>query len=90
MNNSSIDNKLSNVKYYADSTSHLILDKEKCKLCKDKKCLSICPANVYQTEGDEIKIEYENCLECGACRIVCDNINWNYPKSAKGVLYRFS
>ena len=42
--------------------------------------------------NDEIKVEYENCLECGACRMICPNnaIEWQYPKSSKGVIYKLS
>ncbi len=90
--NSSIENKLATLKYYTDDTPHLILDKEKCKNCQTKRCICVCPAKVYEVDGDEIKVEYENCLECGACRIACPNnaIDWKYPKSSCGVLYKFS
>ncbi len=99
-----IEKKLINVKYITDKTSHLILNQEICKVCEDKVCLNICPANVYkqcvsnenETEGtknnDTIEVEYENCLECGACKIACPYgaIEWRYPSSGSGVIYKFS
>lgn len=88
----SIDDKLFKVKYVNDNVSHLTCDVEKCKNCKSKCCTFICPANVWQwnNETQTITINFENCLECGACRIACTkhNINWNYPKGDKGVTFK--
>lgn len=35
-------------------------------------------------------VNYENCLECGACRIACENcsLGWEYPKGNKGVTFK--
>ena len=89
-----IENKLSTLKYYCDDKSHLILDKEICKNCEEKTCLYVCPARVYEVEPEtkEITVQYENCLECGACRMACPKnaIDWNYPKASLGVLYKKS
>jgi len=102
-----IEKKLINVKYKTDETPHLILNQEICKVCEDRVCLNICPANVYKKcvsgenskDGapnddtiDCIMAEYENCLECGACRVACPYgaIEWKYPKAGCGVMYKFS
>lgn len=104
---SDIEKKLLNNKYNTDIEPHLILNKEICKVCEDKVCLNICPANVYKQSVsnqnpiiadknnatiEDISVEYENCLECGACRIACPYgaIDWNYPKSGCGITYKFS
>ena len=38
----------------------------------------------------EIVVQYENCLECGACRIACPKhaLKWEYPKGTKGVTFK--
>ena len=89
-----INDKLATLKYNTDSESHLSVDNDVCMRCKLKSCLTVCPANVYEWSEEEgiLIIRYENCLECGACRIICPKkaISWQYPKSSKGVLYKFS
>lgn len=92
--NSSVENKLSTLKYDTSEVTHIVVDNEKCKNCKTKDCLFVCPACVYSVdeENKEIAVEYENCLECGACRMICphDAIKWQYPNSSKGVIYKYS
>lgn len=87
-----IDKKLYTLKYSPDTESHLKPDNEKCKLCKNKTCTYICPADVYEwsEETQTLIVNYENCLECGACRIACDKnaIDWQYPKGTKGVTFK--
>ena len=87
-----IDIKLYTLKYSPDTESHLKPDKEKCKTCKTRNCTYICPAKVYEwnDENQELIINYENCLECGACRIACEKkaIDWQYPKGTKGVTFK--
>lgn len=93
-NKKSIQDKLTTIKYNCDDKTHLILDCEKCALCKEKVCTYICPANVYvqSEDGSEIIVQFENCLECGACKIACPKgaIDWNYPKSGCGVVFKNS
>ena len=87
-----IDEKLALLKYKSDVNSHIEVDNEICSTCKTKDCLNVCPAKVYKLENGEIKINYENCLECGACYVACPkkSINWVYPKSDCGVVYKYS
>ena len=88
-----IDEKLASLRFICDNISHIQVDTEKCAACNEKNCLSFCPAKVYSIneETNKLMIEYENCLECGTCRICCpkDAISWEYPKGSKGVSYRF-
>lgn len=85
-----INLKLSKVKINSDEKSHLEVDNEICKNCKLKICTKICPAKVYEWTNAQEKliINYENCLECGACRIACEKkcLNWKYPQ--KGVTFK--
>lgn len=82
--------KLFLVRFKADTESHLKVDHEKCKVCGDKSCIYICPAEVYKMdEMENIIISYEGCLECGTCRIACEFIEWKNPKGGFGVCYRY-
>ncbi len=87
-----IDDKLFSVKYTCDSESHLIVKQEKCFKCKEKFCTYVCPANVYcwDTTEQKLQVRYENCLECGACKIACEknNIDWRYPRAGYGVRFK--
>ncbi len=87
-----IDEKLSTVKSSPDSSSHLTPDVDSCRRCKEKSCLYVCPAEVYDWDEKEqiLVVKYENCLECGACRIACDKqtLGWIYPKSGNGITYK--
>jgi len=91
--NDSIDDKLFKVKYKSAAKTHLKPEQEKCRVCKEKHCLYICPANVYEWNEVEEKliVGYENCLECGACRIACDAcaIGWEYPEGGFGVTFKY-
>ena len=93
-NSKAIQKKISTVKYKCASSCHLILKQEVCKKCKEKTCTFVCPADVYSVDEKTggIIVGYENCLECGACRISCPkgNIDWSYPSSGCGVVYRNS
>ena len=93
-NKKSIEEKLAVIKYNCSEVSHLIVDQEICKNCKEKTCTYICPANVYSVDENtgEILVSYENCLECGACRIACPKkkIDWSYPPSGCGVVLKHS
>ena len=72
---SDLENKLYTVKYTPDTKSHLQPVQECCRICKSKICTAICPAQVYEWDENAQKliVNYENCLECGACRIACGN-----------------
>ena len=82
-----LNKKLHTVKCNPDEASHLKPDLEKCAKCKDKTCTFVCPAQVYEWE-DTLIVNYENCLECGACRLVCGHIDWQYPRGCKGVMFK--
>lgn len=91
-NKKSIQDKLATIKYNCDDKSHLKIDLSKCQNCKEKTCTHICPAAVYVEDenAQEILVQYENCLECGACRIACPKgaIEWEYPPASCGVVFK--
>lgn len=97
--NVNVDEKLGMLSFKADhSFAHIKIKdastSSPCiKECKDKTCTKICPARVYNWDEPTKKIivSYENCIECGACRMVCpfDNISCEWPRGGFGVQYKF-
>ena len=89
-----IDELLAKVKYKPDTVSHLIPNNEFCKKCENRACEKICPAKVYEWDenAQKLRVAFENCLECGACRIICPYaaIDWRYPGATKGITYKNS
>lgn len=70
---------------------HIVLDKALCAQCAQKPCLVICPAALYTLKNDEINFDYAGCLECGTCRLICQNkgiVKWEYPRGSFGVAFR--
>jgi ferredoxin like protein len=92
--NKGLADSLSLVKYRTDpSGSHLrVRDLEVCRRCERKPCIPRCCSEVYRWRSADATLEvaYENCLECGVCKIVCpyENIQWSYPRGGYGVVYK--
>jgi ferredoxin like protein len=89
-----IEDKLFITKFRVDEEPHLaIKNREDCRRCEKKQCVSCCPAKVYAIQEDgTVNVGYEGCLECGTCRVVCSerhNIEWRYPTGGLGVIYRY-
>ena len=91
-NKMNLDKNLSTLKYTPDKESHLKPCQEDCLICKNRPCINACPAGVYEwlKDSNKLLVKYENCLECGACRILCEkkSLKWEYPKGNKGVLFK--
>jgi ferredoxin like protein len=94
-----VDEKLGLLTYKADhSFAHIkiknadVASSPCVTQCKDKPCTTVCPAKVYNWEESQKKIlvAYENCIECGACRMLCpyDNIACEWPRGGFGVQYK--
>ena len=91
----SLEDKLYRTKYEPDTDhSHIEVDQDVCATkCKEKACVTVCPAGVYKRDpGDESKIvvSHDNCLECGTCVQTCphDALSWKFPDGGMGVKYR--
>ena len=87
-----LEDKLGLLTYKNDHQTHIkILDPKPCLGCKDKPCTTACPAGVYVWEESQKKIVvgYDNCIECGAARMLCpyNNIEWVPPRGGFGVSY---
>ncbi len=90
----SIEDKLATTHFEVDDKPHIwIMDQEICRKCDEKLCQIGCPAKLYEWDDDskEMRYNYEGCLECGTCLLICpyENIHWDYPTGGKGVVYRF-
>ncbi|WP_235587033.1 ferredoxin family protein [Ferroacidibacillus organovorans] len=90
----SVADRLYTIRFKVDEKSHLVIDDQQtCLACKTKECTHFCPADVYDWHEDEkmTSVAFENCIECGTCRIGCPehNISWVYPKGGHGITYKF-
>jgi len=93
-----VETKLGTIEWKKSPNAHIVLrdssQSAPCVTkCKDKPCTTVCPAKVYEWEADHKKVivNYENCIECGACRMLCpfDNIKCDWPDGGFGVKYKF-
>lgn len=88
----SIEKRLMLTKILIDKEPHIILDYDKCKKCNKKICVRACPAGLYTVdENGTLHFNYEGCLECGTCKILCpfNAISWKFPRGGYGVYYKF-
>ncbi len=90
-----LQDKIALIQFNPDySKPHIAVEKQAvCSTCKAKQCLSICPAGVFKWDcqpGSPIAVLYEQCVECGACRLACPftNIQFSYPTGGMGVAYQ--
>lgn len=71
---------------------HVILtNMDTCRECRDKVCLTLCPSGVFVwncEKSDRILVFYKQCVECGACRLICANIEFFYPRGGYGVVFK--
>ena len=90
----SMDEKLFTVRRKSLKESHIRVDEQLCRECLRRACTYVCPAEVYVWNEAEnrLSIRYENCLECGACRVACgmDSIEWSNPLWGAGIAYKNS
>ncbi len=87
-----IKNKLGKVTYVTDAehNSHITIDPNICRDCPHHMCIYGCPTRCYNLIDGEIKFQYEDCVECGTCFIMCDqgSVSWTNPRGSFGVKYR--
>ncbi|EZQ10021.1 MULTISPECIES: ferredoxin family protein [Acidianus] len=82
--------RLSLNKYTVDKESHIQVNTQICKTCKDKPCVKVCPAGTYEPdEKDGLIVHYERCLECGAALVACPYgaLKFRFPYG--GISYRY-
>jgi ferredoxin like protein len=87
---SKMEEKLGTLHYNIDKEAHIKVNFEICKDCENKACVRGCPAQCFTLVQDEVKFQYEDCIECGTCKMLCEKkaIEWNYPRGTFGVTFR--
>lgn len=94
----SVETKLGTLDWKKAPETHITLrdsgpDSPCATKCKDKPCTKVCPAKVYEWEPahNKVVVNYENCIECGAARMLCpyDNIAFDWPAGGLGVKYKY-
>ena len=87
-----IEEKLYRVRYNIDHENpHIVIEQDKCRDCADNPCLVVCPVGAYKMEGEEVVVSWQDCMECGTCRVVCPQgaISWEFPRGGYGVCFRY-
>jgi ferredoxin like protein len=88
-----IKRRLGTLRYQTDSKdhAHIRVKPEICLRCPHSFCTFVCPAQCYERIDGRLVFRYEDCVECGACAIACDqgSVTWTYPRGTFGVRYRY-
>ena len=93
-----VEAKLGTLTFKKSPETHITLKKNDASApcvdeCKDKPCVTVCPAKVYEQimddTGPRIQINFSNCVHCKTCVIAdpCEaadgdhlqNIDWRAP-----------
>lgn len=89
-----LEEKMRTVRFKVDDEPHIKVNPDACTVCSIQGCVFVCPANLFTPLADgRISFNYEECFECGACYIVCNQhhaIQWSYPRGGFGVTFRES
>ena len=86
-----VEEKLALNKFEIDREVHITVDESKCRDCKTNVCVYSCPADCYTVRDGHVTFSYEGCLECGSCKLACDQgaIKWVNPRGGFGICYQF-
>jgi len=90
-----VEEKLFQDRYRVDvGRPHIkIKDAQLCTKCTAQQCTVCCPAGCYSPESNgQVTLTTDGCLECGTCRIICDehrNLDWEWPRGGFGILFKF-
>ncbi len=88
-----IKRRLATLRYATDSKdhAHITIKPEICAPCPHSFCTVACPAQCYERIEGKLVFRYEDCVECGACDVACDqgSVTWTMPRGPYGMRYRF-
>lgn len=86
------EDRIATTEFRVSPTPHITIDGDGCRGCTTRPCVTACPARLFVPTADGgILFNYEQCLECGTCYLVCDSggaITWRHPEGGSGVVYR--
>ncbi|MDH5401592.1 MAG: 4Fe-4S dicluster domain-containing protein [Candidatus Heimdallarchaeota archaeon] len=89
--NFDIKNKIGVTSWETDSheNAHIVVNGNICKNCPHHLCIAGCPTECFKFYENEMVFQYEDCVECGTCDIMCDQgaVSWNNPRGTYGVKY---
>ncbi len=87
----SFSDRMDTVEFRVGERPHIVVDGDACDGCTTQACVTACPANLFVPKADGgIVFNYEQCVECGTCYMVCNTegaITWTYPDGGHGVVY---
>ena len=90
MNPTSVEDKLAVNKFDLDRDVHIQIREDICEKCESHPCLFACPSDCFKLTDEHITFSYEGCLECGSCKIVCEEaIDWTLPRGGLGICYQY-
>ena len=75
----------------AHEYAHITIDQSICKTCPHFMCMYGCPAGCFSLNEGVMQFQYEDCVECGTCDIMCTpgSVKWNNPRGTYGVKYKY-
>lgn len=76
-----------------DSTPHVSLrNAADCREeCIGRPCTFLCPSEVFEWREKDggMLVRYWQCVECGACRLFCDNVQYEHPRGGCGLIHYY-
>ena len=89
--NFDIKNKLGITTWVNDAheNAHITIDTNICDKCPHQMCIAGCPTRCFTIYNGKMTFQFEDCVECGTCDIMCDqgSVNWSNPRGSYGVKY---
>lgn len=73
----------------AHEYAHISVDTDICNVCPHHLCIAGCPTQCFKFYEGKMVFQYEDCVECGVCDIMCDqgSVTWDNPRGTYGVKY---
>ncbi len=71
--------------------SHIQVNQQQFKADPKQPVTFLCPAKVYEHNEAtrECIVNFENCLECGACQVASRYVVWKNPDGRSGITLKY-